>query len=112
MSWRLALRAANDEHALDVPIRAQSSPCLEHLDVEPAHRLAAVEDEVPDLDDGGLSPAWARQQHVDGARTGSVTGQRGFRFGDPAACRRDPDQEVLTTEVLHVARQRRAGCLL
>lgn len=47
---------SHHEQALHIPVWAEALACGEHLAFEAAHRRAAVEQQVPDLDNGRNMP--------------------------------------------------------
>ena len=107
-SVAVPVRAAHDEQALHAPRRTE--PRAQRLDLrrEASHRLAAVEQEVPDLDDRRLPASGAAEQHVDRARPASLV-ERRLRDRRPAAGLRRRDDEVLPPQVLDVPGQVRPG---
>ena len=99
---------ADEEQALHAPCGVE--PRAQRLDLrrEAPHRLAAVEEEVPDLDDRRLAASGATEQHVDRARPASLV-ERRLRDRRPAAGLRRRDDEVLPPQVLDVPGQVRTG---
>ena len=61
----IPVRAPHDEQALHPPATAEPLAHGLNLRLEATHRLATVEQQVPDLDHGGLTSRGTLEQHVD-----------------------------------------------
>ena len=106
---QIPLRAPQQEQSLDLPRLPETIPRGGDLGLEAADRVAAIEEQIPDLDDGRLSPGRPGDEHVDGPGTRAVTRQGELRNGVPAATRGQLHDHCLATEVLDVAGQARSG---
>jgi hypothetical protein len=76
---------------------------------ESTHGIAAVGQEVDDLDDRDLSTHCSFKLDIDRSRPAGVGIDRAFRTRRPALASGDRDGQLLPSQVLDVARQVSAG---
>ena len=81
------------------------APCRGDLVGESAHGIAAIGQEIDDLDDRDLSTHGPLELDVDRPRTPGGGIDRVFRAGSPAAGAGHGDNKLLPPKVLDVARQ-------